>query len=147
MNGSDDWAYQFAPGTRLDCLEYGNGTQFGAKASCADVAKGYGVDKADLVLWNPSLNSSCSLNGDLTYCVRFIERNATLLTPYCAMNDTPPYNTTCQEFRRAWGVNLDNFALWNPGVGSSCENWDNGEWEKVLGSTANKLQGLLTASW
>jgi hypothetical protein len=127
MNGSSDWMYNFAPGTRLDCLLYANGTQFGASASCADVAKGYGVDQTDLTQWNPSLNTTCTLNGNLTYCVRFLENNATDVTPYCVMDDTPSFNTSCDTFLAAWGLDLSQFALWNPDVGSNCENWDNGK--------------------
>lgn len=129
MNGSDDWAYNFASGTRLDCLLYANGTQFGANASCSEVANGYGVDQADLVAWNPSLNTTCTLNGDLTYCVRFVGHNATNFTQYCVLDDAPGFNTTCAEFLAVWGVGLDDFAQWNPGVGSNCENWDNGTFD------------------
>lgn len=107
-------------------MEYANGTQFGESASCSEVAKGYGVDEASLVEWNPSLNTTCTLSGDLTYCIREFPRNATTFTEYCILDNTPAYKTSCADFLAAWGVELGDFAQWNPGVGSKCENWDNG---------------------
>lgn len=70
INGSDIWTYTYAERTRLDCYLYANGSQFGPSASCADVAKGYGVTTQNLTDWNPSLlGNSCMLDGKQTYCV------------------------------------------------------------------------------
>ncbi|KAF2733508.1 hypothetical protein EJ04DRAFT_438887, partial [Polyplosphaeria fusca] len=113
-----------AEGTRLDCYVYANGSQFGNSASCADVAKGYGATTKNLTDWNPSLlDNSCTLDGKLTYCVQPMALNATNYTQYCVLSDTPDYGLTCDEFMAVWGTDIDMFSSWNPGVGSTCENW------------------------
>ena len=128
INGSDIWAYKYAKGTRLDCFLYANGTDFGSSASCDDVAKAAGVTTANLTAWNPSLKgTSCTLDGSLTYCVQPMEFNATQQTEYCAMSAAPAYGLDCPNFLAVWGINMTDFASWNPGVGSTCENWVNGE--------------------
>ena len=48
INGSDEWHYQYGNGTRLDCITYVNGSDFGSSASCADVAKDAGVNATDI---------------------------------------------------------------------------------------------------
>ncbi|KAH7392283.1 hypothetical protein DE146DRAFT_634435 [Phaeosphaeria sp. MPI-PUGE-AT-0046c] len=124
INGSDIWTFQYAPGTRLDCRTFANGTDFGNSAACADVAKGFGVSTQNLTDWNPSLlNNSCVLDGKLTYCVQALRLNATTFTPYCSATDVPDYGRKCDEFLALWGLSIENFAAWNDGVGSACENW------------------------
>jgi LysM repeat protein len=124
LNGSGDWTYKYADGTRLDCYIYANGSQFGNSASCKDVAKGYGVSTQNLTDWNPSLlTNSCTLDGKLTYCVQLMALNATNSTPYCVLSDTPDYGLTCDQFLAVWGIDVEMFSSWNPSVGPTCENW------------------------
>ncbi|PVH93331.1 hypothetical protein DM02DRAFT_504473, partial [Periconia macrospinosa] len=93
-------------------------------ASCADVANGYGVTTQNLTDWNPSLlGNSCMLDGKQTYCVMPMQLNATKHTEFCVMTDAPNYGDSCADFIAAWGINVADFAAWNPGVGSQCENW------------------------
>ncbi|ORY01577.1 hypothetical protein BCR34DRAFT_493763 [Clohesyomyces aquaticus] len=122
-NGSDIWTYKYAEGSRMDCEIYTNGTQFGDNASCADVSKGYGVTVQNLTLESVLLTSNCALDGKLTYCVEQTRINATKFTQYCTFADSPDYGFTCPEFLAAWGIDLEEFSAWNPGVGSNCENW------------------------
>jgi len=129
INGSDVWTYKYAPGSRLDCYLYANGTQFGNSAACADVGKGYGVTVQNLTDWNPSLlNNSCTLDGKLTYCVQPMRLNATNYTQSCVLSDTPDYGLSCADFLAVWGIDIGEFSAWNPGVGSACENWVLGKW-------------------
>lgn len=123
INGSDVWTFAYAQGTRLDCAIFANGTDFGASAACADVANGYGVSTQNLTDWNPSLKDSCVLDGKLTYCVQAARLNATTFTQYCSATDIPEYGLKCDQFLALWGLTVDNFAAWNDGVGSACENW------------------------
>lgn len=131
LNGSDDWVFSFAKDTRLDCAIYANGSDFGSSAQCSDISVGYGVTVSDLVNWNPSLNTSCTLNGTLTYCVQQLRINATRFTEYCELDDTPGYGTTCDEFIAAWGIDIEQFAAFNPGIGSDCENWKSGRFKDL----------------
>lgn len=124
MNGSDVWTYKYAEGTRLDCRIYANGTEFGSSAACADVAKGYGVSTQNLTTWNPSLlKNSCVLDGTLTYCVQAVRLNATSITSYCTLSETPDYGLSCNQFLSVLSLSIENFSAWNIGVGSACENW------------------------
>jgi hypothetical protein len=130
INGSDEWAYKFAEGTRLDCIKYANGSDFGPSASCADVAQGAGVNATDLAEWNPSLRSSCVLDGTLTYCVQQRKENGTAtMTSYCNLQDVAGYNMTCAAFLAVWAMNSRRLNDYNPGVGNECENWKPGQHE------------------
>jgi hypothetical protein len=128
VNGSDTWVYKFAEGTRLDCYSYANGTDFGPSASCADVAKASGVNETDLVYWNPSLASSCTLDGSSTYCTQYALQNGTAtMSEYCTIQDVALYNMRCDQFLAAWGMDANSLNELNPGVGEKCENWRFGE--------------------
>lgn len=127
INGSDVWSYKYAEGTRLDCIAYVNGTDFGASASCADVAKAAGVNATDIAFWNPSLRNSCVLQGNQTYCVQRVKQNGTAtMTDYCNLRDTATFNMTCATFMSLWGMNSKRLNDYNPGVGNDCENWISG---------------------
>lgn len=123
FNGTNDWTFKYAPGTRLDCAVYGNSTGFGNATDCATVAKNYNVTVADLQNWNPSLSSQCSLSSDYTYCVQRLLTNATDITPACVAVDRPDPGTTCEQYTRWWALDPADFAEWNPSVGANCENW------------------------
>jgi hypothetical protein len=43
------------------------------------------------------------------------------------MDDTPDMALTCGDFIASWGIDVQQFAAFNPGVGSNCENWKLGE--------------------
>jgi hypothetical protein len=64
----------------------------------------------------------------MTYCVQSMKFNATSHTQYCILADAPDYAMSCGDFLAVWGLNMTQFVSWNPGVGSQCENWLNGEW-------------------
>jgi hypothetical protein len=124
INGSDVWSYKYAEGTRLDCITYVNGTDFGATASCAAVAQAAGVNETDIAFWNPSLRDSCVLRGNSTYCVQRVKQNGTAtMTGYCNLRDTATFNMTCATFTSLWGMNSKRLNDYNPGVGNDCENW------------------------
>lgn len=123
INGSDEWHYTYGNGTRLDCITYVNGSDFGASASCADVAKDAGVNATDIAEWN-QLKDPCTLDGNLTYCVKRLKQNFTSsMTEYCNLEDTATYGMTCQQFMALWAIDSKRLNDWNPGVGPNCENW------------------------
>ncbi|KAH7081116.1 hypothetical protein BKA63DRAFT_201695 [Paraphoma chrysanthemicola] len=125
--GNNTWVYKFAPLTRLDCVTYANSSTFGSSASCAAVARGFGVQETDLVTWNPSLQSACTLDGSQTYCVqRSIKNGSDTITPYCNLQDTALYNMRCDQFLAAWAIDVHRLDDLNPGVGKACENWKYG---------------------
>lgn len=127
VNGSDTWVYKFAEGTRLDCYKYANGSTFGSSSSCADVAKGFGVNDTELVQWNPSLAASCTLDGGLTYCVQYVRQNGTAaMTNFCTIQDMALYGMRCDQFLAVWGMEAKRLNDLNPGVGENCENWISG---------------------
>jgi hypothetical protein len=102
VNGSDTWVYKFAEGTHVDSYSYANGTVFGPSASCSDVAKASGVNQAGLVYWNPSLASSCTLNGSSTYYTQYALHNGTAtMSEYCTIQDVALYNMRCDQFLAA----------------------------------------------
>jgi hypothetical protein len=123
MNESDIWTYQFAKGTRMDCAVYANGTDFGSSMSCDSAAAKFGTTTADLVIWNPSLSSGCTLDGSLTYCVQQVTVRSHSITEYCTMDDMPTPGTNCTEFLDFWHLDYETFEAFNPGVGSKCENF------------------------
>jgi hypothetical protein len=140
VNGTDTWVYKFAEKMRLDCFAYANGTTFGASASCADVAKGFGVNETDLVYWNPSLEASCTLDGALTYCTQYTPQNGTAtMTEYCTIQDRALYNMRCEQFLAVWAMDAAQLDELNPGVGSKCENWKYGRLCTLNPGTATKL--------
>ncbi|RYN19897.1 hypothetical protein AA0119_g7532 [Alternaria tenuissima] len=123
INGSDEWHYQYGNGTRLDCITYVNGSDFGSSASCADVAKDAGVNATDIAEWN-QLEDPCTLDGKLTYCVQRVKQDFTSdVTEYCNLEDTATYGMTCQQFVALWAIDSMRLNDWNPGVGPDCENW------------------------
>ena len=127
INGSDEWHYQYGNGTRLDCITYVNGSDFGSSASCADVAKDAGVNSTDIAEWN-QLEDPCTLDGKLTYCVQRVKQDFTSdVTEYCNLEDTATYGMTCQQFVALWAIDSMRLNDWNPGVGPDCENWMPGE--------------------
>jgi hypothetical protein len=131
-NTSNDWTFNFAPGTRLDCYRYANGSDFGANISCDNAVKGFGVSVEELKQWNPSLNSSCTLSQEFTYCSLRVTQNAPDMTKYCIKTDVPRFNATCTQFRRNWALGLDLLSAWNPRVGPKCENWKLGQCVPIL---------------
>jgi hypothetical protein len=131
MNGSDVWTYEFAKGTRMDYVKYANGTDFGSSASCASVAASSGTTSDDLVKWNPTLASGCTLNGRLTCCVRQYTLRPHNMTGYCTMEDEPGPGTSCEKFLDLWRLDYETFADFNPGIGQKCENWQLGEFSDL----------------
>jgi hypothetical protein len=127
MNETNSWVYSFAEKTRKDCYTYANGTTFGRSASCADVAKGFGVSETELVYWNPSLESSCMLDGNLTYCTQYTPQNGTTtMTEFCTIQDRALYNMGCEQFLTVWAISAAQLAELNPSLGTNCENWKYG---------------------
>jgi hypothetical protein len=133
INGSDVWVYKYAEGTRLDCALYANGTDFGRNPSCADVARGYGVNETDLPDWNLSLRNSCVLDGDLTYCVQRQKLNGTAtMTEFCKVEDVASFNMTCNRFMSIWAIDSKRLNDYNPGLGLNCETWIPGKLDRQL---------------
>lgn len=122
----------FANGTRLDCSNYitapiltnytGNGT---TSLSCQDVASQFSIDVTDFVTWNPSLSTSdpCTMANNTQYCVQTYTPTSNNITSWCVQTDTAPPGYDCFGFTARRGIEQDQFVLWNPEVGSDCENF------------------------
>ncbi|KAK8091449.1 hypothetical protein PG997_001810 [Apiospora hydei] len=129
-------AAPYANGTRMDCATYvtapmltnytGNGT---TSLACADVADQYGIALDDFLTWNPSLNSSdpCTMANNTQYCVQSYARFSQGMTDSCVQTETAPPGYDCYKFTADWGVDSDQFAVWNPDVGPGCQNFTVGK--------------------
>ncbi|KKP02983.1 LysM domain-containing protein [Trichoderma harzianum] len=104
----------YANGTRMDCTNYftapiltnytGNGT---TSFNCQDAVSQFDIDMADFLTWNPSLSAlnPCTMTNN---------------THSCVQKATAPPGYDCIGFTSRHGIDQDQFALWNPEVGSDC---------------------------
>lgn len=128
-NLSNTWTMRFAPGTRLDCFRYANGTTFPKDTTCERLAEQNGVSVSDLQDWNPSLKKGgCKsfVNGQYTYCVQASELKSNDMASTCVIRQTPDGGSTCVDFIKKWSLNMEDFLEWNPSVGTNCTTWSNG---------------------
>lgn len=125
----------YANGTFDDCARYisapfvSNYSTNTTSSSCADAAAQFGVDLSDFISWNPSLNTStgsnCTLQPGYDYCVRTYDLQNDA-TQYCSEWEITQSGFGCQEFANLYGIEVDQFVLWNPEVGSDCSNFTMG---------------------
>ncbi|KAK8036494.1 hypothetical protein PG991_001631 [Apiospora marii] len=122
----------YANRTRLDCAVYvtapvltnytGNGT---TSLDCQDVAAQYGIDLADFVDWNPSLEGvqPCRMAIDIQYCAQTYSRVSPGIVGACVQREVAPAGYDCHKFTAGRGLEPDQFVLWNPDVGGGCERF------------------------
>lgn len=130
-NLSNSWTLQFAPGTRLDCFRYANGTTFSKDTTCEHLAEQNGVSVLNLQDWNPYLKGDgCKgfVNGQNTYCVQVSELKSTDMASACVVRQTPDGGNSCEDFVKKWSLNMEDFLEWNPSVGTNCTKWSNGSY-------------------
>ncbi|RYP41942.1 hypothetical protein DL768_010417 [Monosporascus sp. mg162] len=138
----------FAEGTRQDCELYiqppilMDWRYSNYSSDCEDVAAQYGVELDDLKTWNPSLSTNCTLSNDAQYCVLLAEEEPPEVTEYCAQYALVESGYDCDYFAASYGVERDQFVLWNPSVGSECENFRNG-----IVSTCNSFVVANDTEW
>ncbi|KAL6697209.1 hypothetical protein J3F84DRAFT_368307 [Trichoderma pleuroticola] len=119
----------YANGTRMDCTNYftapiltnytGNGT---TSFSCEDAVSQFDIDMADFLAWNPSLSalSPCTMTNNTQYCVQTYRQTSKNITGSCVQKAIAPPGYDCIGFTSRHGIDQDQFALWNPEVGSDC---------------------------
>ncbi|KAI2463544.1 hypothetical protein F4781DRAFT_416270 [Annulohypoxylon bovei var. microspora] len=118
--------------TRMDCDTYAtapiltnytiNGT---TSFACEDVVKQYGVTMDNFLDWNPSLNgtSPCVMANNTQYCVATYATISPGIVGACIQTDIATSGYDCNGFMAIHGLDKDRFSLWNPGVGTNCENF------------------------
>ena len=79
-----------------------------------------------------SLNTSCILNKDLSYCVQVSILHVANITQYCTHEDQPSFGQTCDQFLQTWDLDYETFEAFNPGIGAKCDNWKLGKPSDVL---------------
>ncbi len=87
--------------------------------TCAQVATAFDVLLEDeLKLWNPSLQtaSPCVLNTTEEYCVQQSLHTAANITEYCVLKNYALPGVNIKSFMASLGIQLDQFAAWNPTV-------------------------------
>lgn len=123
----------YANGTRMDCPTYvtapiltnytlNNGT---TSFACDDAAKQFGISLETFLEYNPSLNGSspCLIANYTQYCVQTIAKVSSGIVGACVETDISPTGFDCNKFVSSHGLDKDQFLLWNPEVGSNCENF------------------------
>lgn len=126
----------YANGTRMDCATYvtapiltnytGNGT---TSLDCQDVVDQYGILMSDFMSWNPSLSntttdsSGCVMTNNTQYCVQTYDMISQNITDYCTQTEIAPSGYDCYKFTSMHGIESDQFFLWNPELGTDCENF------------------------
>lgn len=128
-------AAPYADDTRLDCYSYvtapiltnytGNGT---ISLACEDVIEQYGILLSDFLDWNPSLDESspCTMMNYTQYCVQTYPRLSEKIVLSCTEFDEAEPGYDCIGFTSSRGLDPDQFALWNPEVGSDCSDFEVG---------------------
>ncbi len=125
----------YANRTRMDCETYvtapisTNYTMNGTTSfACDDVVSQYKIEMAEFLDWNPSLNESspCMMANHTQYCVQRSARVSKDITEYCVEMQTAPSGYDCGKFTADYGLDQDQFVLWNPNIGKSCENFEVG---------------------
>ncbi|KAK8084055.1 hypothetical protein PG996_002836 [Apiospora saccharicola] len=122
----------YANRTRLDCAVYvtapiltnytGNGT---TSLDCQDAAGQYGINLADFVDWNPSLEGRdpCRMANYTQYCAQTYSRVSPGIVGACVQREAAPAGYDCHKFTAVRGLEPEQFVLWNPDVGSGCEKF------------------------
>lgn len=125
-------AAPYANGTRMDCVNYvtapvltnytGNGT---TSFDCQDAVSQFGIEMTDFTTWNPSLSalSPCTMANNTQYCVQTYTQTSKNITSSCVQRDLAPPGYDCTGFTARRGIDQDQFILWNPEVGSNCEDF------------------------
>ncbi|KLU89886.1 hypothetical protein MAPG_08855 [Magnaporthiopsis poae ATCC 64411] len=148
------YMYPIANGSVLDCQLYrappvkpdGLGTSIDSY-KCSDFARVYGTTVGQLLELNPSLrnrtaNGDCELRPSEQYCVRRdVDKSTVGATKYCvglSVAETGP-RQTCAGFIGWHNLTMSAFLLWNPGLGSKCENFHAGS------SYCTQVRGLRPA--
>ncbi len=108
-----------------------------------------GVAESDFITWNPSLSGTnhCVLSQDLKYCVQFQLSQSPNITSSCVRYQLAGPGYSCNNTIVQWGVELDQLYAWNPDIGSSCQNWLNGEvivFQDSGAVLANSIQEAIT---
>ncbi|KAI1381144.1 hypothetical protein F4677DRAFT_118218 [Hypoxylon crocopeplum] len=164
-NGLNVTIIPYASGTRDDCARYitapftSNYSTNTTSSLCADAAVQFGVNLTDFLSWNPSLDNStdsnCTLQQGYEYCARTydVQNNA---TQYCTEWEITQPGLGCQQFANLYGVEVDQFVLWNPDVGSDCGNFTmgvqyciavNGFRQAGIVSTCNEYATANNTNW
>jgi hypothetical protein len=136
------------PGMVANCNDFYRVLE-GQSCDTVILAKGKSISLADLVAWNPSINSDCSgLWANVYVCVNIIGRTVTTTTSTTSSTtspSSPPTNlpspiqtpvasncnkyhkvastsTTCEAIANYWGLKLADFKSWNPSLDNGCSN-------------------------
>lgn len=124
--------YVYGNLTRMDCATYvtapiltnytGNDT---TSLVCQDVVDQYGVNMTDFLTWNPSLSTSspCTMANNTQYCVQTYASVSPGIVDTCVQTTISSSGYDCNKFMADYGIEQSQFALWNPDVGSNCENF------------------------
>ncbi len=84
---------------------------------------------ADFMSWNPSLNgtgNTCSMLNGTQYCALVRDNAASTITKSCIQYEIANPGFDCFKFTSNFHIDPDQFALWNPIVGSNCSNFKTG---------------------
>ncbi|KAL4993233.1 hypothetical protein BDV10DRAFT_190164 [Aspergillus recurvatus] len=108
---------------------------------CADLSTQYGISLDDFYTWNPGVGSGCqSLKTEFYVCVGISggDGSSTTSPPSTTTSGSAPSPTMdgtasncddyyyvqggdgCADIATEYGISLDDFYTWNPGVGSDC---------------------------
>ncbi|KAL4805718.1 hypothetical protein BDV18DRAFT_139700 [Aspergillus unguis] len=127
------------PGTATSCNRFhlviaGDG--------CSDLAAAYDISLDDFYTWNPGVGDGCStLKTEYYVCVGVASSSSASTStnpPTSTSSDSTPSPTmtgtasncnkyhlvkegdACYDLAAEYGISLDNFYTWNPGVGGDC---------------------------
>jgi hypothetical protein len=99
------------------------------------VAAAYGITVADLLLWNPGINTTggfsdpCELSFAYKYCVVPTASLPTGTTTSCVFPALAEPGWTCDMYVQRYNVTKAAFAAWNPSVGTDCSSYQQGEFK------------------
>lgn len=112
-----------APGTRKDRELYVQAPVLPGwqnetyTSSCSEVAAAYGASVEDFQVWNPSTKENCTLSRDLQYCAVLSYETPSESTDTCSQYKLAEAGYNCNDMAARYGVEFEQFALWNPSLG------------------------------